>query len=89
MVAKGEKSVTHRQGSKRQQLQLEYVRTQCERDPKIATLNALGIDGSIHVAAKWTLMCYKIPVGASQTKLFPLLPIYQEGIIYSGEKKNS
>lgn len=40
-------------------------------------LNALGIDRAIHVAAKWTLMYYKVPVGAAQTKLFSLLPIHQ------------
>lgn len=74
---------------KRQQLQLECVCTQQERAPKTAMLNALGIDRAIHVAAKWTLMYYKVPVGAAQTKLFSLLPIYQEGIIYWGEKKKS
>lgn len=74
----GENSVTHSWG----RLQLECVCTQCTRDPKIATSNASGIDGAIHVAAKWTLMCYKVPVGASQTKLFSLLPTHQEGIIY-------
>lgn len=87
---KGENQlVTHSWGSKRQQLQLECVCTQCERDPKIATLNALGIDGAIHVEAKWTLMYCKVPVGASQTKLFSLLPIHQEGTLYGREKKNS
>lgn len=65
-----------------QQLQLKCVCAQCERDPKIATLNALDIDRAIHVAAKWTLVYYKVPVGASQTKLFSLLPTHQEGIIY-------
>lgn len=76
-------------GCARQQLQPQCVCTQQEGDPKIATLNALGIDRAIQGAAKWTLMYYKVPVGAAQTKLFSLLPIHQEGIIYWGEKKNS
>lgn len=85
----GKKSVSHSQlGSKRKQLQPEGVCTWCERDPKIATLNALGIDRAIHVVAKWTLVYYKVPVGTSQTKLFSLLPIYQEGInLLRGKKK--
>lgn len=45
-------------------------------------VNALGIDRAIHVAAKWTLMYYKVLVGAAQTKLFSFLTIYQDGIIY-------
>lgn len=52
-------------------------------------LNALGIDRAIHVAVKWTLMYYKVPVGAAQTKLFSLLPIHQESIIYWGEEKKN
>lgn len=80
--------VPHSWKWKRQQLQLECVCTQQERAPETALLNALGIDRAIHVAAKWTLMYYKVPVGAAQTKLFSLLPIHQEGIIYWGEKKN-
>ena len=84
----GKKSVSHSQlGSKRKQLQ-PGVCTRCERDPKIATLNALGIDRAIRVVAKWTLVYYKVPVGTSQTKLFSLLPIYQEGInLLRGKKK--
>lgn len=69
-------------GWKRQQLQLECVCTQQERVPKTAMVNALGIDRAIHVAAKWTLMYYKVLVGAAQTKLFSFLTIYQDGIIY-------
>ena len=68
----------------------EYVCTRCERDSTIATLNDLGIDRAIHVVAKWTLVYYKVPVGASQTKLFSLLPLYQEGInLLRGKKKDS
>lgn len=81
--------VTHSWGSKRKQVQLECVCTRCERDWKIVTLNVLGIDRAIHVVAKWTLMYYTVPVGTSQTKLFSLLPIHQEDIIYWGENKNS
>lgn len=85
----GRKSVSHSQlGSKRKQLPPECVCTPCERDPKIATLNDLGIDRAIHVVAKWTLVYYKVPVGSSQTKLFSLLPLYQEGInLLRGKKR--
>lgn len=87
-VVKGDSLlVSHRWRWERQQLQFECVCTQQERVPETAMLNALGIDRAIHVAAKWTLMYYKVPVGAAQTKLFSLQPIYQEGIIYWGEQK--
>lgn len=81
--------VPHSWRWKLQRPQLECVCTQQERASKTAMLNALGIDRAIHVAAKWTLMYYKVPVGAAQTKLFSLLPIHQESIIYWGEEKKN
>lgn len=84
---RGKKSATNSWGVKGNNFSL-CVCTRCERDPKIATLNDLGIDRTIHVVAKWTLVYYKVPVGTSQTKLFSLLPLYQEGInLLRGKKE--